>query len=224
MMKIFKKFGFVVSSVFLFAFLTSYAQAAGGHSVALEDANNNIRDETSLRRGAVLFAKHCMACHSAKYMRYNRIARDVGWTNEEVVQKMTFGLNKPVDMIKARMQDGVAKQVLGAQPPDLSLMSRLKGTDYIYTFLSHYYLDESGKWNNHVLNGTAMPNVLEGVKRHSKPEEYQQTVRDIANFLEYVGEPAKLQRWDLGWKVILFLLVFLFLTYLLKKEYWRDIK
>jgi ubiquinol-cytochrome c reductase cytochrome c1 subunit len=203
--------------------LPMFAQAAGP-SIDLESADNNLRDQASLQRGAVLYSNYCMACHSLKYMRYNRIARDLGWTDEEVVAKMAYGLSKPVDDVMTRMHEGVALDVLGAEPPDLSLMARLKGTDYIYTFLRGYYQDEEGRWNNRALEGTAMPHVLEGIERHASSEEYAQAARDISNFLEYAGEPAKLQRMDLGWKVIVFLLVLLLLSYLLKKEYWRDIK
>ncbi len=200
------------------------SHAAGGPAIELEDAQNNLRDQDSLKRGAVLFSNYCMACHSLKYMRYNRIARDVGWSEEEVVAKMAYGMNKVVDNVHTRMVDGVAMEVLGTEVPDLSLMARLKGTDYIYTFLRGYYQDENGNWNNHALEGTSMPNVLEGIQRHASDEDYAQAARDISNFLEYAGEPSKVQRMDLGWKVIAFLLVLLLMTYILKKEYWRDIK
>jgi len=203
---------------------TASVHAAGGYAIELTPAENNLRDQDSLKRGAILFSNYCMACHSAKYMRYNRIARDIGWTDAEIVEKMTYGQNREVDNVETRMIEGVALEVLGTEPPDLSLMARLKGTDYIYTFLTEYYQDEKGQWNNHVLKGTSMPNVLEGIQRHASPEDYAQSARDISNFLEYVGEPAKLQRLDLGWKVVAFLLVLLLLTYLLKREYWRDIK
>lgn len=202
---------------------TAQVQAAGP-SIELDKAENNLRDQDSLQRGAVLFSNYCMACHSAKYIRYNRIARDIGWTDEQAIQKMAYNMAKPVDDVLTRMQPGIGTEVLGTEPPDLSLMARLKGTDYIYTFLRSYELDENGSWNNTVLKGTSMPHVLEGVQRYSSEEEFNQAARDISNFLEYVGEPAKLQRHDLGWKVIAFLLVLLLLTYLLKREYWRDIK
>ena len=197
-----------VFGLFLLPFTTP-AQAAGGHAIELTPAENNLRDQDSLKRGAILFSNYCMACHSAKYIRYNRIARDIGWTDDEIIQKMTFGQNKVVDTIQTRMVDGVAMDTLGSNPPDLSLMTRVKGTDYVYTFLTEYYQDEEGKWDNHALQGTSMPNVLEGLQRHETPEDYAQAVRDISNFLEYVGEPAKLQRLDLGWKVIAFLLFLL---------------
>ncbi len=204
--------------------LTINVQAAGGYSIELESANNNLRDQESLKRGAVLFSNYCMACHSLKYMRYNRVARDLGWSDAEVISDMAHGLDTVTDNVMTRMQDGVALDVLGTKVPDLSLMARLKGDDYIYTFLRAYHQDDQGEWNNKVLKGTAMPNVLEGIERHSTPEEYAEAARDITNFLAYAGEPSKLQRLDLGWKVIAFLLVLLLLLYLLKKEYWRDIK
>lgn len=197
---------------------------AAGPSIELDKAENNLRDQDSLQRGAQLFTNYCMACHSVKYMRYNRIARDIGWTDEEVIAKMSFNQAKPVDDVLTRMLPEVGTEVLGTEPPDLSLMARLKGTDYIYTFLRSYEMDKEGSWDNSVLKGTSMPHVLEGVQRYSSEEEYDQAARDISNFLEYVGEPAKLQRHDLGWKVIAFLLFLLLLTWLLKKEYWRDIK
>lgn len=213
----------VLISLFLLP-LGNAAYAAGGYGFELKAANNDLRDTESLKRGAILFSNYCMACHSTKYMRYNRIARDLGWTDAEVIEKMAYGLNTEVDNVMTRMPDGVALEVLGSEPPDLSLMARLKGNDYIYTFLTEYHQDDSGKWNNNVLSGTSMPHVLEGVQRHSTKEEFEQAALDITNFLAYVGEPSKVERWDLAWKVIAFLLVLLLLTYLLKREYWRDIK
>lgn len=204
--------------------LTINVQAAGGYSVELEAAENNLRDQESLKRGAVLFSNYCMACHSLKYMRYNRIARDLGWSDDEVIAEMAHGLNIVTESVITRMNDGVARAVLGSDAPDLSLMARLKGDDYIYTFLRAYYQNEQGEWDNNVLKGAAMPNVLEGVQRHASPDEYAEVARDITNFLAYAGEPSKLDRLDLGWKVIAFLLVLLLLLYLLKREYWRDIK
>ena len=215
---------FQVFSMLTLMALSSVASAAGGHGLPLDKANNDIRDTESLQRGAVLFANYCLACHSLKYMRYNRIANDLGWSNEEVVAKLSYGMSKPVDIVTTSMQEGVALDVFGTEVPDLSLMARLKGPDYIYTFIRAYHQDEQGNWDNKILVGTAMPNVLEGLRRHQSAEDFDQTTRDITNFLEYVGEPIKVARYDLGIKVMLFLFVLLILTYLLKREYWRDIK
>ncbi|NPA71335.1 MAG: cytochrome c1 [Gammaproteobacteria bacterium] len=213
----------IICSLFLLP-LSLSAQAGGGYGITLEHANNDLRDQASLQRGAVLFSNYCMACHSIKYIRYNRIARNIGWSDDEIMEKMAYGQGRVVDDVETRMLPDIAKGVFGTEPPDLSLMSRLKGEDYIYTFLRAYHETEDGTWDNTVLKGTAMPNVLEGIKRHSTEEEYEQAARDITNFLSYVGEPSKLDRLDLGWKVIAFLLLMLLLTYLLKREYWKDIK
>ena len=216
-----KKFLWVFT---LFLLPLSINVQAAGVSLDLEEAGNNLRDQDSLKRGAILFSNYCMACHSIKHMRYNRIARNLGWTEEEVISEMAHDLNIVTENVVTRMLDGVAMQVLGTEPPDLSLMARLKGDDYIYSFLRAYHHDEKGEWDNSILKGTAMPNVLEGIQRHETADDYAKAARDITNFLAYVGEPSKLDRLDLGWKVIALLLVLLLLTYLLKREYWRDIK
>lgn len=198
--------------------------AAEKPEFTIEKVANDIRDTESLQRGAGAFAQYCMACHSVNLIRYNRIARDLSWSNEEVVQTMSFGQALPVDMAEARMEQETALAVFGTKVPDLSLITRVKGNDYVYNFLRGYYQDENGKWDNHLLENTAMPNVLEAVKRQQTAEEYDQLTYDLVNFLDYVSEPSKIQRWDLGWKVIAFLLVLVLLTYLLKREYWKDIK
>ncbi|AHF01627.1 cytochrome C [Thiomicrospira aerophila AL3] len=199
-------------------------QAAGGYNIELEKVHNNVRDTESLQRGAVHFVNYCMACHSAGLMRYNRVARDLGWTEEEVVSLLSYDQRLPVDYMTTWMEDGVSEALFGIKAPDLSVMTRAKGNDYIYTFIRGYYQQEDGSWNNKVLEGTSMPNVLEGVRRHATEAEFDQFTTDLVNFMDYVGEPSKVQRWDLGWKVIAFLFVLLILTYLLKREYWRDVK
>ncbi|GAB6034505.1 cytochrome c1 [Galenea microaerophila] len=211
-----------ILSFFLMS-LSSVTMASGGH-IQLQKANNDLRDKASLQRGAILFSEYCLSCHSLKYMRFNRIARDLGWTEKEVLQKMAFTQYKFYDDVIQRIPADVEHQVFGTVAPDLSLMARLKGTDYIYSFLLGFYQKEKGQWDNQLLPGTAMPNVLLGLERHEKKAVVEQNVRDLANFLEYVSEPVKTQRWDLGWKVLLFLAFFFILTYLLKKEYWRDVK
>ncbi len=215
-----------VMTVLMLLFFSTGGWAGGGKGLPLEQANNDLWDQASLQRGAVAFANYCLACHSLKYMRYNRIARDIGWSEEEVIAKMAKGLSKPTDAVHALGDlDAIAK-VLGTVPPDLSLMARLKGTDYIYSFMLGYFEKDAkkGVWDNRYLPGTAMPNVLEDQYLFASEAQRQQTARDLANFLEYVGEPVKLTRYELGWKVLLFLFVFFVIAYLLKREYWRDVK
>jgi ubiquinol-cytochrome c reductase cytochrome c1 subunit len=119
-----------------------------------------------------------------------------------------------------------AEKWFGTTPPDLSLVSRSKGVDWIYTYLRSFYKDESRPFgvNNKILVNASMPDVLWELKQNKSAEDFDQDVRDITNFLDYVGEPAKLVRVDLGYKVLAFLFVLFILSYLLKKEYWKDVK
>ncbi|HIQ39775.1 MAG TPA: cytochrome c1 [Sulfurivirga caldicuralii] len=216
-----------ILTIVLGALFSIAAWAGGGQGgPALKQADNDLWDQASLQRGAVAFANYCQACHSIQYMRYNRIARDLGWADEQVIEKMAHGLNKPTDVVLARGNLQAIAQVLGTVPPDLSLMARLKGSDYIYSFLLGYFEKdpEKGVWDNHYLPGTAMPNVLEDQYRFATAAEREAVARDLTNFMEYVGEPIKLTRYELGWKVLLFLFLFFIIAWLLKKEYWRDVK
>jgi ubiquinol-cytochrome c reductase cytochrome c1 subunit len=217
-----KKYNIVIVALFL---IFNHVMAVASGSVHLERANNILSDKTSLQKGAILFATRCMSCHSVKYMRYNRVARDLGWTDEEVLKKLGKVNNKVVDNIIGSMSETVAQAAFGTKIPDLSLISRLKGTDYIFSFLRSFELNTTtGKWDNRVFLGVAMPNIMPKPKDEASLEKYDEDVRNIVNFLEYVGEPAKLKRQHLGWKVMLFLFILFILVYLLKREYWKDIK
>jgi ubiquinol-cytochrome c reductase cytochrome c1 subunit len=119
-----------------------------------------------------------------------------------------------------------ANKWFGGTPPDLSLVARYKGVDWIYTYLRSFYPDDSRPYgvNNHVFQNVSMPDILLELKRTTPKDEFNSKVRDIVNFLDYVGEPAKLVRSAIGTKVLAFLLLLLVLAYLLKKEYWKDVK
>lgn len=206
-------------------FLFSSLSFASGPGLDLEHANNSLSDRESLQKGAIIFATRCMSCHSVKYMRYNRVAKDLGWTDEEVLTKLGKTNNRVVDNMMGSMNDTVAMAAFGTKIPDLSLMARLKGTDYIYSFIRGFELDmKKGKWDNKFLPGTTMPNIMMKPNDPKALEQYDKETRDLANFLEYVGEPAKLKRYALGWKVMLFLFIMFIFAYLLKREYWKDIK
>jgi ubiquinol-cytochrome c reductase cytochrome c1 subunit len=227
--------------------------AVGGAAVAqeeaeLEPANNNIDNVASLQRGAKYFVNYCLGCHSAKYVRYNRLAEDLQLTEQQLVENLMFTGERPFDTMANAMLPEDSVRWFGISPPDLSLIARSRGTDYLYTFLRSFYVDPSSPTgvDNIVLPGTAMPHVLwelqglqhtvsgEGSEGGAKlelvkpgelaPEEYDQVVRDIVNFLDYIGEPIQRERHALGIRVIGFLLVFLLIAYLLKKEIWKDVK
>jgi ubiquinol-cytochrome c reductase cytochrome c1 subunit len=232
---------------------TGFALAQEGGEIELQRAHADITDVKSLQRGAHDFMNYCSGCHSIAYLRYNRLAEDLKIPEKELRANLMFTSQKPFDGIVSAMPADAADW-FGKQPPDLSLMAREKGPDYIYSLLKGYYVDDTRLWgvNNVYLPGTAMPDVvanvqglqrpvyknekdaggsdhmvLQGVDALSKgslsPEEYDGFARDIANFLDYAGEPVKAKRQSLGVFVTLFLLVGFVLAYLLKKEYWKDV-
>jgi ubiquinol-cytochrome c reductase cytochrome c1 subunit len=229
---------------------TAIAEEGG---IRLLEAGTDIKSTESLQRGARDFMNYCSGCHSLKYLRYNRLAADLKIPDSEVTKNLIFTSAKPFDEITAAMPTDSADW-FGKQPPDLTLMARERGTDYIYSYLHGFYVDKTRPWgvNNLYLASTAMPHVLASLQGTQKPvyksekdahgsakmelvgvealtpgamkpEEYDQFVRDITNFLDYAAEPIKATRQSMGIFVMLFLLVFFVFTYLLKKEYWKDV-
>jgi ubiquinol-cytochrome c reductase cytochrome c1 subunit len=194
--------------------------------VELDHANTDIRDQKSLQNGAKLFMNYCSGCHSIGFMRYNRIGKDLNISDADVEKNLMFNSKKIGDQIISSMPDEGAIKWFGVTPPDLSLVARSKGTDWIYTYLRSFYKEESRPFgvNNKILVNASMPDVLWELKQSKSTEDFDQDVRDITNFLDYVGEPAKLVRVDLGYKVMGFLFILFILSYLLKKEYWKDVK
>jgi ubiquinol-cytochrome c reductase cytochrome c1 subunit len=224
--------------------------AAGG---AVQQAGTDIADRASLQRGAQLYMNYCSGCHSLKYMRYSRMAEDLGLSEDMVMENLNFTGAKFGEQIQVAMPGEKAAQWFGQAPPDLSVISRVRGPDWIYTYLKSFYLDESRPlgWNNTLFPNASMPNPLwamQGVQRpvygvedeatgepmverlelatpgSQSAQQFDQTARDITAFLEYVGEPAALKRQGLGVWVLLFLAFFTFLAWLLKTEYWKDVK
>lgn len=207
----------------------------------------SIRDPASLQRGAQLFFNYCVGCHSLKYMRYSRIGEDLGLTEKEVMSNLNFTGAKWGEPVISHMPEASAKAWFGKAPPDLSLEARAKSPDWIYAYLNSFYLDPDRPvgWNNTVFPNASMPNPLwelQGVQVGVKgagddaveklslrapgkmtPEQFHQATRDLASFLQYVGEPAALQRERYGIWVLLFLGLFTVLAYLLKTEYWKDV-
>ena len=205
--------------------LLSFNVFAAG-DLHLDHANTDISDTASLQNGAKLFMNYCSGCHAIGFMRYNRIAQDLNLSDSLVAEHLMFAGEKPGETITTAMPKEGAAKWFGGTPPDLSLVARSKGTDWIYTYLRGFYEDDSKVFgvNNKVLENASMPDVLWSLKEGKPEAEFDQDVRDITNFLDYVGEPAKLIRTSLGVWVLLFLGVLLVLTYLLKKEYWKDVK
>lgn len=240
-------------AVFASGLLISFSALAAEPGVALQQAGNDLYDKASLQRGAQLYMNYCSGCHSLKYLRYSRMAEDLGLTEDEVMNNLNFTGAKFGEQIQVSMKHDDGTAWFGKMPPDLSLTTRTKlgESDWIYTYLKSFYLDETRPlgWNNQLFPDVSMPNPLwelQGLQHAEFGEadevgerpvkglkitqpgrlsgaEFDQAVRDITNFLEYASEPAALKRQSMGVWVILFLVALTFLAYLLKQEYWKDV-
>jgi ubiquinol-cytochrome c reductase cytochrome c1 subunit len=232
----------------LILLLTLSFGVAASEAIELQEADIDLSDNESLQRGAQHFVTYCLGCHSAKHMRYLRFALDAEVDQKKVLKDIAPEGASIYDQIHSAMNKHDAEKWFGVQPPDLSLIARSRGADWLYSYLKSYYLDESRPFgvNNLVYEDTAMPNplwqlqgeqhaevrktiygeytklVLEETGKLSE-KEFDVFVNDLVNFLVYVGEPVKLERERIGKYVIIFLLMFLVIAYLLKKEYWKDV-
>jgi len=226
------------------------ALAAGGGD--LMQSGVDLGDRQSLQRGAALYMNYCSGCHSLKYLRYSRIGEDLGLTEQEVMQNLNLTGAKYGEQVGVSMSEADGARWFGKMPPDLSLIARVRGSDWIYTYLKSFYLDETRPlgWNNKLFPNVSMPNPLwqmQGLQHAEygepdkgtgerpveslkitqpgsmEPAQFDQSVRDITAFLEYAGEPAALKREKMGVWVIFFLVFLTFLAWLLKNEYWQDV-
>ncbi len=233
---------------FVMAVVPTLGMAAGG-GVHLDDANIDLGDQASLQRGAKLFVNYCLSCHSAQYQRYNRMAADLGMSEEEVKANLMFTTDKIGNTMTVAMKPEDAAAWFGTLPPDLSVIARSRGVDWLYTYFRSFYVDESRPFgvNNIVFPDVGMPHVLweqqgkqralfkevDGAQVFDKfeqispgkmsTEEFDGAMRDLTAFLSYIGEPIQMERKALGVKVIIFLLFFFVVAVLLKKEYWKDV-
>lgn len=241
--------------------LPVFAQAAGGGGY-VESVHLQPNNKASLQRGARTYVNYCIGCHSLGYLRYNRMANDLGLPADIVEENLIFtsdvdgNPHKVTDMMDSAMTTEYAKGVFGVAPPDLSLTARSRGVDWVYTYLKTFYVDESRTTtghNNLAFPDVGMPNVmweLQGLQRAVYIEEddgrggthevfegfeqitegqlstaeYDKVVRDLVNFLHYAAEPGRAQRISMGIWVMLFLFVFTAGAYVLKKEWWRDVR
>ena len=218
--------------------------------VELEPANNDPDNINSLQRGARNFMNYCAGCHSAMYVRYNTLGRDLNLSEDQLIENLMFNAEKTFETIEATMPMNDAARWFGQPPPDLSLMARARGTDYIYNFLKGFYLDPDSPSgvDNRVLAGTSMPHVLwelqgfqtavfsvdeNGTQQFESfeqatpgsmtVEEFDEFARDTANFMEYMSEPIRSTRRVLGVWVLIFLVFFWILSSMLKKQIWKDV-
>jgi len=232
----------------LFAPALAWASEAG---YRFDNAPIVPKELVSLQEGAKTFVNYCLNCHGAQYMRYNRLT-DIGLTEAQIRDNLILTEAKVGDTMRVAMTLKDGKEWFGIAPPDLSIIARSRGADWLYTFLRTFYRDPKSPtgWNNAVYSQVAMPHVLwtlQGERAlefipakdgHGPAEykwsrlspgaqdavQYDTTVRDLVNFLVYVGEPAATSRKRIG-IVVLFALGILFIfAYALKREYWKDVK
>jgi ubiquinol-cytochrome c reductase cytochrome c1 subunit len=257
-----RSFGLVLGSAALLLACGAAFASEGGHATWQRKADNVVANLPSLQRGARNFMEYCAGCHSLQYIRYSRVAEDLKIPDEQRDAYLVPPSAKFTDYIKTSMPAGDATEWFGKAPPDLSLITRSRGTDQVFTFLTTFHADPANRQtgvNNLQLPGTAMPHVLAslqgvqtvvwkdveskdkgpdgkplvvkefdsfavGVPGSLTPAQYDAFVRDTVNFLDYVGDPTQLERQGLGIWVVLFLLMFTGIAYLLKSEYWKDVR
>jgi ubiquinol-cytochrome c reductase cytochrome c1 subunit len=254
----------LIVTIFLAA-LPAAVLASGGEGPKLDAVKIDLEDQPSLQRGARIFVNYCLSCHSAAYMRYNRMGKDLGISEELVKENLLFAADKVGDLMKAVMPAEDAKAAFNTVPPDLTLVTRSRGPEWFYTYIRSFYQDDKSVsgWNNLVFPHVAMPHVLYEWQGHQKPvyrtekvtahveqngkmvekvteeeifdhfelvkpgsmatKDYDAAMRDLTNFMVYMGEPAKLERPRIGIFVLIFLAVFFVVAYMLKKEYWKDV-
>lgn len=215
------------------------AMAAGGHGcgtftnaegvvehLECSKAPIDFTNKGSLQRGATMFMNYCVGCHTAKYVRHSRIAQDLDIPPELVEKYLMVTTDNIGDHIDAGIDPDTQAAWFGAAPPDLSLETRLRGDDWVYTYMLSFYEDPSRPWgaNNLVLANAAMPHVLMNLQKELSEEEYRNRVGDLVNFMAWMAEPVRHDRKIYGAFVILFLLVLLIPVYLLNKEFWKDVK
>lgn len=251
----------LIAALFLVFPLGTFA-AGGG--VPLDEVDIDLHNKDSLQRGARLFVNYCLSCHSAAFMRYNRMGQDLGLSDDMVMENLMFigdfskkreGEPEKVGAtMEVAMHPEHAKDWFGTTPPDLSVIARSRGANWLYTYLRSFYVDDNRPFgvNNTIFPEVSMPHVMwemEGMKTpiyeeytaedgtvskriadyeyvtkgtRTKPE-FDSDMRDLVNFMVYMGEPAKLQRYSLGIWVLLFLALLFVVSYALKKEYWKDV-
>ena len=245
--------------VAIIACLVASQGFAAGDGAELKKAHIDPGDIPSLQRGARNFMNYCSGCHSAQYVRFNTIGKHLELSENQLVNNLMFNAEKSFETMHAAMPVADAERWFGIAPPDMSLMARTNGADYIYNFLKSFYVDVESPTgvDNIVMPAASMPHVLWELQGYQKAvfsehtetddsgnatttyhferfeqataglmneEEYDEFVRDTVNFLAYIAEPIRADRRKLGGWVIAYLLAFLIIATMLKKQIWKDVR
>lgn len=244
--------------IIYFSFLLFAFNLNASSNIKLDQVEINLESKPSLQRGAKIFFDYCQGCHSLKYMRYLDLAKGIGLTETKeksfdviIREALMHSSNKISEnsIILSSMSKENGAKWFGKMPPDLSLIARYRGNDWIYTYMRAFYKDPSRPWgvNNLVFPDVGMPHILlslqglqalkEGHHDNSidkmldliengelSKNEYNNLVTDLVAFLSYVGEPIQVERFNLGIKVLIYLIVLIGISFFLKREFWKDIK
>lgn len=243
-----------MKKIVLAALLTPLVAIAASAGYRLDRSPHDVRDLVSLQSGARTYVNYCLGCHGMQFMRYKGLT-EIGLSEAQIKEHLLFSAEKVGEPMKVAFDTKEAKTWFGVTPPDLSVVARSRGADWLYTYLRTFYRDPKTVtgWNNAVYPNVAMPHALWTLQGERKleivahgdsaghaaveyrwsdltkgaqsPTEYDTTVRDLVNFLVYVGEPAGVDRKAIGVVVLFVLLgVLLPLSIWLKKEFWKDVK
>lgn len=212
-------------SALLIMCLPVLANANVGAEVELSVAPINVDDKVSLQRGAQIFINNCLGCHSAQYMRYERMAEDLEIPIDILKKNLLFTSERPGDPMLTSMPKDLAKKWFGVVPPDLTLEARLRGADWVYSYLTGFYTDPKRPWkvNNHVFPDVGMPHVLSNMEKQLGEKAFKEAMADLTNYMVYMSEPMRADRERIGVYVLLFLAIFFIPVYFLNREYWKDV-
>ena len=168
--------------------LTMPLVMASSNGPSLDSANIHLEDRQSIKRGAKLFVDYCLNCHSAGLMRYSRIGQDLGMTEDEVSSQLITTGAKVGGVMEVAIEKEDATRWFGKAPPDLSVISRARGVDWLYTYLRSFYRDESRPWgvNNTVFKDVGMPHVLWELQGLQVPE-YEEIVDEHGSKEEVIA-------------------------------------
>jgi ubiquinol-cytochrome c reductase cytochrome c1 subunit len=203
----------------------SVSAAGGGGGEHMKEAPVNLQDKVSLQKGARLFVNNCMGCHSLEYLRYGRMAEDLEIPEKLVQKHLNFSGSKVGSSMTNAAKETEAENWFGVAPPDLTLETRRRSPDWVYSYLTGFYKDDSQAYgyNNHVFENTAMPHVMADMEKEVSEKQFNEAMGNITNFLTYAGEPHRLESEKLGVYVLVFLFILLIPAWFLYKEYWKDV-
>lgn len=219
----------------------------------LKHVTIDIGDKAAVRTGALYFMHQCLACHSLQGMRFNELAAPTGLTEKEVQQFLVISNRRPLQTIVSPMPEALAKGYFGVVPPDLTDEIHLQGADWLYTYLTSFYVDPSRPTgaNNVAFHNVAMPDVFAGMQglqapirrpgfRLGKPTpiavgvkpltqgsmtpaQFDAMAKDLVTFLAWAGDPHQQQRQAIGIWVIIVTGIWTILAYVMYRLFWRDV-